>query len=518
MLRPKRQTSRTITVTAPIGGWNSRDPLAEMKPTDAVVLDNWFCTPTELRSRKGYSDWATGIPGVVQSLIDYDAPNGTEQLFAVSNNSGTCAIYNATSQGAVGSAVVTGLTNAKWYHAQFATSGGSFLLAVNGLDSMRIYDGTTWYTVTGVSTPYAITGIATTSLMDVHTHKRRNWFIQKESLKCWYLDTDAISGAASMFDFGPIFEFGGSIARIDTWSLDAGYGMDDYFVVITTSGQIAVYKGTDPSNANDWALIGVYLVGSPVGERCTCKYGGDVLLLGKDGLIPLSKALMSSRVSTHLMITDKIQNQLAADTTTYASNYGWDILLYPPQNMLLVNIPINATESYQYVMNTISGGWARWTNIPAQCWCFANEDMYFGSTGKVCKAWDTYSDNGQPIVTDLLPAFSAFGSRSQIKRWTMARVSMGYTNSFGITNQMNLDFDQSAAPSNPQVTVLPSSGVWDQSKWDQVTWATEIIPFARWQMATGMGHYGAFRVKTSSSAADVRYYATDYVFEAGGVL
>jgi hypothetical protein len=83
---------------------------------------------------------------------------------------------------------------------------------------------------------------------------------------------------------------------------------------------------------------------------------------------------------------------------------------------------------------------------------------------------------------------------------------------------MNLDFDQSAAPSNPQVTVIPSSGVWDQSKWDQVTWATEIIPFARWQMATGMGHYGAFRVKTSSSAADVRYYATDYVFEAGGVL
>ena len=518
MIQPRGQRASTVTVTAPIGGWNARDPLAQMKPSDAVVLDNWFCTPTELRSRKGYSDWATGIPGAVQTLLDYDSSTGTEQLFAVSDNAGTCAIYNATAQGAVGSAVVSGLTNAKWQHAQFATSGGTFLIAVNGADYLRIYDGTTWYTVTAVSATYAITGIATTSLIDVHAHKRRNWFIQKESLKCWYLATDAISGAATVFDFGPIFEQGGSITKIDTWSLDAGYGMDDYFVVITSSGQIAVYKGTDPSTAADWALVGVYLVGSPVSMRCTCKYGGDVMFLNKDGLIPLSKSLMSSRVSTHLMITDKIQNQIAADTTTYASNYGWDVILYPPQNMLLVNVPISATESYQYVMNTISGGWARWTNIPAQCWYFANENLYFGTVGKVCKAWDTQADNGVAIVTDLLPAFSAFGTQSRIKRFTMALVSMGYSNSFGVSCRMNLDFDQQTTPTTPTFTVIPQSGVWDVAKWDQSTWATAIIPYTRWQLASGMGHYGAFRVSTSSTAADIRYYATNYVFEPGGVL
>ena len=518
MLNPRRQRASTITVTAPVGGWNSRDPLAQMKPTDAVVLDNWFCTPTELISRKGYSDWATGIPGSVQSLIDYDSYNGTEQLFAVSNDAGTCAIYDATAQGAVGATVVSGLTNAKWAHAQFATSGGSFLLTVNGLDNLRIYDGTTWYEVTAVSSPYAITGVATTLLKDVHTHKRRNWFIQKESLICWYLDTDAISGAAAVFDFGPIFEQGGSISQITTWSLDGGYGMDDYFVVVTSAGQVGVYKGNDPADPNNWSLVGVYLVGSPVGERSTCKYGGDVLLLNKDGLIPLSKALMSSRVSTHLMITDKIQNQLAEDTTTYASNYGWDVLLYPPQNILLVNIPISATESYQYVMNTISGGWARWTNIPAQCWFFANENLYFGTAGKVCKAWDTQADNGAPIVTDLLPAFSSFGASSRVKRFTMALVSMGYTNPFGFSSQMNLDFDQESTPVIPTTNVTPQSGVWDLTKWDQASWSTNIIPYTRWQLATGIGHYGALRVSTSSIAADIRYYATDYVFEPGGIL
>ena len=67
-------------------------------------------------------------------------------------------------------------------------------------------------------------------------------------------------------------------------------------------------------------------------------------------------------------------------------NANWDLLLYPPQNMLLVNIPVSSTVSYQYVMNTISGAWSRWTNIPAYCWYFANENLYFGTAGTVCTA------------------------------------------------------------------------------------------------------------------------------------
>ena len=66
--------------------------------------------------------------------------------------------------------------------------------------------------------------------------------------------------------------------------------------------------------------------------------------------------------------------------------------------------------------------------------------------------------------------------------------------------------------------ITPQSGVWDLTKWDQASWSTNIIPYTRWQLATGIGHYGALRVSTSSTAADIRYYATDYVFEPGGIL
>jgi hypothetical protein len=51
----KQNTAKTASVPAPIGGWNARDSLANMSPTDAVQLVNWFPTPTDVTMRKGYS-------------------------------------------------------------------------------------------------------------------------------------------------------------------------------------------------------------------------------------------------------------------------------------------------------------------------------------------------------------------------------------------------------------------------------------------------------------------------------
>ena len=541
MLRPKRQSSSTITVTAPIGGWNAVTQLAAMSPNEAVVIDNWFCLPTELQVRKGYTEWATGYTGNIQSFINYSPASGTIKFFAAADNNGDCALYDVSSQNINVTNLVTesgdfitteagvsldtnkaatvyGLTNAKFRFAQFANSGGHFTIAINDTDPLLLYDGTTWHEVNSTSTPYAITGVDTSSLNDVILHKRRVWFAEQNTLNGWYLDTDAVAGTAHKFDFGPLFAQGGSIAKLTTWTLDAGWGMDDYLVVLTTKGEVAVYKGVNPADSTDWSLQGVYYIGSPVGYYPTCKYGGDALLLNKDGLIPLSQCLMSSRVSTRISITNKIQAKVTQATSDYANNYGWQVILFPPQNMLMINVPTSDTTSDQYVMNTISGAWSRFVDVNATTWTFINEEMYFGSAGGVYKFWDGQSDNGSVVATDLLPAFSSFGTQSQIKRWSMARVSMGYDVSFSFSAQLSLDFDLVSQPPQPYNTLSSTAGIWDVGVWDQATWGGEIIPFARWQMASGMGHYGSYRIKTSSKTSDIRYYATDYVLEAGGVL
>lgn len=45
--------------------------------------------------------------------------------------------------------VVVGQTGGDWIVTQFATTGGVYLVAVNGEDEMQLYDGTTWYPING---------------------------------------------------------------------------------------------------------------------------------------------------------------------------------------------------------------------------------------------------------------------------------------------------------------------------------------------------------------------------------
>ncbi|HEY6019678.1 MAG TPA: hypothetical protein VIY48_07185, partial [Candidatus Paceibacterota bacterium] len=324
-VKQRKQVSQVVSLSAPVGGWNARDSISSMPSKDAVILDNFFCLPTSVTVRNGMTQHVTGLPSTVESLMVYEG--ASTKMFAASGT----AFYDVTSAGAVGAAVVSGLTNARWNHVNFGNTGGRHFYACNGVDKPRYYDGTTWVAVDGASTP-AITGVTTTSLKNPAIWKRRLWFIESGTLAAWYLSVDAIAGAATKFDFGPVFQRGGTLVSIGTWTLDAGYGVDDHMVLITTEGEVAVYHGTDPTSVTTFALAGVYYMGSPIGSRCLHKMGGDLLVISRDGLMPLSKALMSSRVNTKAALTDKIQSAISDAVTSYGASFGWDFLLYPQSN------------------------------------------------------------------------------------------------------------------------------------------------------------------------------------------
>lgn len=157
---------RTGSIPAPVGGLNARDSIADMKPTDAVIMDNWVPGTTSASIRLGYTAWVTGFAAPVESLLTYQSPT-TRKMFAASGTS----IYDATTAGAVGAAVVTGLSNARWQFANFGTMGGQYLYAVNGVDKPRLYDGTTWTPIdNGVgATITTITFVGTTATVTTAT-------------------------------------------------------------------------------------------------------------------------------------------------------------------------------------------------------------------------------------------------------------------------------------------------------------------------------------------------------------
>lgn len=131
-----RMRSTTTSVPAPVGGVNARDALAEMEPTDAVVMDNWFPNPSYVAVRNGCRSWATGLPGAVDTVMAYNGMFG-RKMFAVSGGK----IYDITSSGAVGAAVVSGLGNSRLQHAMFNSGSGNILLWANGADQPQRYDG-----------------------------------------------------------------------------------------------------------------------------------------------------------------------------------------------------------------------------------------------------------------------------------------------------------------------------------------------------------------------------------------
>ena len=64
---------RSVSLPAPVKGWNTRDNLSDMKQDYAIILDNWFPLTDRLKLRRGYASHATGIgTGAVESLLDYN--------------------------------------------------------------------------------------------------------------------------------------------------------------------------------------------------------------------------------------------------------------------------------------------------------------------------------------------------------------------------------------------------------------------------------------------------------------
>jgi len=495
----------SATRPAPVGGWNARDSLAAMPASDAVSLVNFFPATTECKLRYGSSSWATGLSGQVETLMDYEGGT-TQKMFGIGGGN----VYDCTASGAVGAAVLSGLSNSRWQWANVATAGGNFLYMANGVDAPYTYDGATW------ANP-AITGVTTTKLNCPIIFKTRVIFTETGTLKTWYLGTNAIAGAANSIDMSAVAQLGGYIVSHATWTIDAGTGVDDYYVAVTNNGEIIVYQGTDPSDATKWALKGVWRVGAPVGTRCFIKYAGDLLMVCQDGVMPLSGGLQSSRVNPRVFLTDKIQWAMSEAVTTYGSNFGWEIFYYPGENQLWVNVPVGTGSQQQYVMNSITKNWCSYTGWSANTFLLFRNTPYFGGNGAVYKAWDTNADSGAAITAIGLQAFSDFGLPGKLKRFVAMRPILRTNGTPAVLGSINVDFNTDASTA-PLSFASTSSASWDSSTWDTGLWGGDLNIYQSLQGVTGVGYYGAPQLKTSSSGVDLRWVSTDVVLEPGAII
>lgn len=511
-INPANRTANVGSAPAPLGGWNTRDSIANMSPTDAVILDNWYPFATSVDLRKGSDTWATGFSTRVETLLSYASPT-VKQLFGADST----GIYNVTTTGAIGAAA-TSLTLGYCQYVNFSTAAGAFLLSVNGLDKLKLYDGTTWTDIDAVSAP-AITGLATTSIININSFKNRIWFIQKDSLDIWYLPVASIAGAATKFPLGGLFTRGGYLMSMATWTIDGGSGVDDFAVFATSEGEIAVYQGTDPASPTTWALTGVYFIGEPIGRRCFTKYGGDLLYLCKQGLFPLSKALQTASIDRTTALSDKINSAFSSAASDFGSNIGWQAVVFPSPNMVLVNIPAYiGTASYQYVMNSMNQSWCRFLDWNASCFFVWNSRLFYGTENSVVEAWTGTSDDGNFITGTALTAYSYLGAVGTNKHFKLIRPMLQVSSSYDLYIGVDIDFEDSL-----DYTVVSSStgggSLWDVAVWDVSMWSSGATISKYWNSLTvNDGYAVAAKIQIRTSLSTISWASTDFMYEQGAGL
>lgn len=516
--------AKTTQEGAPVKGWMSRESIAEADPLSAVILQNMFPEAEAVRARRGFITHAT-ITGNVYSLLRYINDISTNKLFAATEG----AIWDVTATGA-GSVVVSSLTLGYWHQTMFANPADQFLVICNGADGVRTYDGTTWVDRTASFTA-AGAGPAPPALRFIqpHAHKHRLWFVENTSMDLWYLDVDAVQGPCTKFPVGALFSKGGFVMAIGSYSIaDAGQGMDDIFVIVTSEGQVALYSGTNPNASTDWALVGVYNMGKPLGRRCLFSVGGDLLVLNEDGALPISRAIRIDRsVAGEKSITANIRQAYAAAARRASTTLGWEVVAHSPNNMALINVPgSGVTPVQQFAFNTITGAWGLFTKMPALCWASFNSKLYFGAVNKVYRADYGTTDNGQAIPIKILPAFSHLKERGRLKHVKDLKLYLS-TDIVGMSLGVGVAVDYA----EPDSVVAGSSSPdqvffqWDVTPWDgpSVWYGGELVS-TKW---TGAGNIGTtvapyitanIDAATAGAEFNFRWLASDYLYEVGGVL
>jgi len=510
---PQSQTTSVQSLPAPVGGWNDRDSVANMDPRDAIYLKNLFPTTVDVVLRGGNQDFAT-LTGVCETLPVYNRMNGTNALFAVSDTD----VYDVTSGGA-GSAQSLTVTNGKFQWLNFGDGTNNWLIMVNGADSPKYFDGTSWVEVTGGTSPL-LSGPTLSDLIHVNEYHGRLFFLEKDSLSFWYLSAGSAGGALTEFDLSSFADKGGYLMWSATWSFDGGDGPDDHICFMTSEGQAIIYRGVNPSSATTWVRIGTFnMLGKPLGRRSFVKYEGDLIALMQSGAYPLSKALNKSQTDQTIAITDKINSSFSTAAGNYGTNFGWQMTIYPLKNALIVNIPVDTSGNQeQYVMNTITKSWCQFNSWGAQCFSIFNDELYFGGDGIVQKAWNGTDDDGSEIIGEGKTAFNYFGGASQSKRFNLFRPLLQVNGDITFLTDFDVDFKDGTL-SGLSTYSTSTEATWDSGLWDAATWTAGLDIVRKWTSPNdNVGYCVAGKLKVNTDALEIHWVANDYVFEFGGII
>lgn len=533
------QVSQALALPAPTGGLNDLDPISTMEPNFLLECTNFYPDTGLLVVRPGYQEWAINLGAACDTIMHYNAMDGSFKRFA----STSAGIFDITAPTAAPVNVKVA-TNGRWEYVNYGNAGNQYLVAANGVDPAVLYNGTTWTSFTEVPTPAApgeIKGVDPSKFSFVTAHKGRLWFVEKNSMTAWYLPVDAVGGEAKPFYLGGIFRRGGQLQIIARWSADTGEGLDDRLIFFTSAGEVASYAGTDPASASDWSLDSIFFVAPPLSLRSVTEYGGDLLMLCRRGLIPLSSLITgkANEVLYSQALTRRISRTLIRLTSADVPMFPAEVTLYNDAAWVVINIwnsvpdvtaPIgvmlgDGNKPVQLVMNFLTGAWGKF-DYPVRTVRTIDRLFFMGTTdGRVITVTpDSYLDNvkmdgtdGVPILASAMGAYTYLNTPTNNKHAKLVRPVFQTEVKPSFIIRVLPDFRLDRFLVVPPAATAIGNAKWDISKWDQANWAGLENVYRPWVSANNLGYAFAWQLKVSTASA-LGVASMEWVWENGAFI
>jgi hypothetical protein len=546
----QRRAARVFTVPTslppPLKGWNARDPYEAMEPQDAISLDNFYPDYAGCVTRDGCKVFAaTDSVNPVQTLAVWRQGASSSMLAA---GDGKLWDVSDPSSGItlIGGAETPFQSN-WWAWVNF----NGYLFLTNGQDGIQQWQGPTGPLVTAagftLDPSFGFDPTYINAMTGISVKHNRLFFWTGRDCGFWYAPLLGITGELEYFDFSQLVPDGAALVAVETLTYDGGTGIADYTIFILSTGEMLSYYGTDPSNPDNWSLVGLYVIAAPVGgaevsglnsypNRGTLRYGGDVYVITSSDHAKLSQLIIALRLG-QMPPRSKVSQAVVDAVAAGATLPGWQVIFWGYRRRLLFNIPNPDGSFDQHVYNPALDAWCRYRGIPAICWVVwgdrlffgtpqgmvvehglgATDDIYFYGNPWNTTAWNTRLWTSQiqnPITAAAQQAWNLFGTPLE-KRVAAVRPVV---QSLGAASyQFSLGFDYG----NPSITITINQAAltspWNISPWNTSPWSSEDTVNSQWNVGGGDGSAVSVMVG-AAGYTQLIWVRTDFRFERGSAL
>jgi hypothetical protein len=270
-------------------------------------------------------------------------------------------------------------------------------------------------------------------------------------------------------------------------TVDGGEGTDDFLIVVSTTGDVLIYEGTDPTSITTFRIRGRWYIGNvPAGRRFGVVYGNDVLLVCDHGIISLASLMQGLTINDAMFksIGAPINGVLGREVANARTLTGWEVFTHPLEDQLFIRIPSSNTGYFRaYAMFINTNSWSTVDSVPI----YTNtvfDGVLYGSDNSdnvyqtfVGETDDVGFDDAPNVVPQgfIQTSYQPYGNPSVYKIFRMMTLMFLSVVKPSVRVQMLPEFQFGVVQGVPSIPLPPSIGdKWNAGVWNTARWSSSF--------------------------------------------